>query len=247
MPRFFTPHITPYRVLFMSLTLSACGGIDYEEKKATATPPIQTSTSESSAELSAVSTLSSSSSSLTLLGTGTINRSSSSSIPDVWSSNSVSSPASSYATSQVAIIQPGAPVSSAPQSSSIPGNTSSLSNPVSSASSVFFYSSSSANSNAAKEAVPSSQASLSSTSSDAVNPLLSWIPPNARENGEYLDAYEIGGYEIRYKSPENDTYTYIRLPSDQTEYPVDTLPPGTEIDIATYDIHGLYSEFIKIK
>ncbi len=75
--------------------------------------------------------------------------------------------------------------------------------------------------------------------------LLSWSSPDARENGAALEIYEIGGFEIKYKSADADTYTSILVnESTANQYLVDNLPAGTyEFMIATIDADGIYSDF----
>jgi hypothetical protein len=82
--------------------------------------------------------------------------------------------------------------------------------------------SSTAVSSSSSPAIPSASSSTSSSVVDG-SVSLYWDVPNQRENGEYLDITEIGGYEVRYK-----------------------LKGDYEFQIATFDTNGLYSGFVGI-
>lgn len=78
---------------------------------------------------------------------------------------------------------------------------------------------------------------------------ITWSHPTFRESGDYLDWIEIGGYEIRYKKPTDATFTYISIPGNEVnEY---LAPKGTFdgciLEIAAYDVNGLYSKFVSIE
>jgi hypothetical protein len=76
---------------------------------------------------------------------------------------------------------------------------------------------------------------------------LLWSAPAARENGEYLDITEIGGYEIRYKSKLDTDHTSIFINDGFTDaYYFNYLKGEYDFEIATFDKTGLYSEFVPI-
>src|SRR5690606_21347961 len=94
------------------------------------------------------------------------------------------------------------------------GNVSSSSSSSSSSSAKSSSSSSSsskANSSSSTPASSSSSAKSSSSSSAASTGgvTLEWSIPDARENGEYLELDQIGGYELRYKKATDTEYTTI--------------------------------------
>lgn len=99
----------------------------------------------------------------------------------------------------------------------------------------------------------SSQApSLSSASSNTFvvsGPVyFRWTPPKQRENGDFLDITEIGGYELRYKSKSDDQYTSIIIKNSYIDtYSLENLQGEYEFEIAAFDILGLYSIFVKLK
>jgi hypothetical protein len=76
---------------------------------------------------------------------------------------------------------------------------------------------------------------------------LYWAIPTQRENGEILDVTEIAGYELRYKLKSATDYTSILLEDGFLDaYYFDHLQGDYEFEIATYDTHGLYSNFVAI-
>lgn len=76
---------------------------------------------------------------------------------------------------------------------------------------------------------------------------LLWSAPVTRENGEYLDITEIGGYEVRYKLKADTNYTNIVINDGFTDaYYFNYLQGEYEFEIASFDKTGLYSEFIPI-
>lgn len=98
----------------------------------------------------------------------------------------------------------------------------------------------------------SSQLSLASSSSisnklvDGSVQLL-WSVPTQRENGDYLDISEIGGYELRYKLRSDSEYKTIRITDGFTDaYYFDYLKGDYMFEIATFDKEGLYSNFVSI-
>lgn len=74
-----------------------------------------------------------------------------------------------------------------------------------------------------------------------------WLPPTHRENGDYLDITEIGGYELRYKLKAESRYTHVHLLGGYTDsHYFDYLEGDYEFELATFDTDGLYSEFVQI-
>lgn len=77
---------------------------------------------------------------------------------------------------------------------------------------------------------------------------IEWFVPTARENGDYLEIAEIGGYEIRYKLSSQNQFKSVFIKSgDADKYQLGYLEGDYEFQIATYDTNGLYSEFVAIK
>ncbi len=132
------------------------------------------------------------------------------------------------------------PASSAASNVPAVSSTSSLPKAVSSSSS----SSKSSSSSSSK-----SSSSKSSSSSPAVDGSvqLYWSVPTQRENGDYLDITEIGGYELRYKLKDDTEYTSVKIEDGFTDaYYFDHLQGEYQFQIATYDKEGLYSAFVDI-
>ncbi len=76
---------------------------------------------------------------------------------------------------------------------------------------------------------------------------LEWDAPQSRENGEYLELYEIGGYELRYRKAGESDYEVIPVEDGATEsHEFDDLSGQYEFSIAAYDTNGLYSEFVNL-
>lgn len=113
---------------------------------------------------------------------------------------------------------------------------------------------SSAASSSAQQTAPSitpkqnSSSSASSSPAVAVNGPVAiyWSTPDQRENGEYLEYDEIGGYELRYKLRSEEVYKTIYLEADLEEYIFDYLEGDYEFEIATFDTDGLYSKYASI-
>lgn len=75
-----------------------------------------------------------------------------------------------------------------------------------------------------------------------------WNPPKERENGDYLDITEIGGYELRYKRKSDVYYTRVMINDGYADaYYFDYLQGEYEFQIAAFDKIGLYSTFVPIK
>lgn len=96
--------------------------------------------------------------------------------------------------------------------------------------------------------VTASLPASSSSSSSSGQVTLTWSSPNARENGEYLELDQIGGYEIRYKRTTDSSYTVKVIPGSRTNsINLGTLTGTYQYEIAAYDTNGLYSTFVPIK
>jgi hypothetical protein len=106
-------------------------------------------------------------------------------------------------------------------------------------------SSSKASSISSKSSIASS---LSSSKSIADGPVqLYWNVPTQRENGEYLDITEIGGYELRYKLKTDSEFKTIHISDGFLDaYYFNYLKGDYQFQIATFDKDGLYSDFIDI-
>lgn len=70
-----------------------------------------------------------------------------------------------------------------------------------------------------------------------------WTAPTERENGDVLLPAEIGGYEIRYTS--NNKFVYVDV-KNGTQAVISDYPQNGTMEIAAYDTHGLYSQFVKV-
>lgn len=90
---------------------------------------------------------------------------------------------------------------------------------------------------------------LSTTSAPdpAVGYTLEWTPPSARENGEYLELSDIGGYEIRYRRANESQYQTVTVGSRATHHTFTELLGDYEFEIAAFDTDGLYSKFVTIR
>lgn len=121
---------------------------------------------------------------------------------------------------------------------------------VSSKSSVSSRASSSSRSSIASSK-PSSSTSSSSSSVKAVavaGPVaLSWAVPIVRENGDYLDITELGGYELRYRLATVPQYTYVTINDPWINYQNFPWLVGNYVfQIAAFDKNGVYSNFVNI-
>jgi chitodextrinase len=95
----------------------------------------------------------------------------------------------------------------------------------------------------------SSRSSISSANNSSINNKLSleWRTPTQRENGEYLELNEIGGFELRHQLLGSSTYTSILITgSSTTSYAVAYSTLADNYEIAAFDVNGLYSRFIKL-
>ncbi len=93
-----------------------------------------------------------------------------------------------------------------------------------------------------------SAASSSGNTQQVAGPVgISWTAPNKRENGDYLDITELGGYEIRYKKLSDAKFTYISINDAWTSsYSFPWLEGEYVFQIAAFDKNGVYSPFVDI-
>lgn len=144
------------------------------------------------------------------------------------------------ASSQGLSVPSPAPDSVSSSSSSItPVTNSSSAKSISSTSSLPKISSSSSK-------MSSAMSSASSTPVDG-SVQLYWNVPTQRENGDYLDITEIGGYELHYKLKGESTFKTVHITDAFTDaYYFDYLKGDYEFEIATFDKEGLYSSFVGV-
>lgn len=112
-------------------------------------------------------------------------------------------------------------------------------------------------SSSSSSSVSSTSSSSSSSSSASVEDpgtapaavILQWQRPEQRENGEYLEADEIGGYELRYKKLNSDEFNYLVVEDgwrESFEFQQELIG-AYEFQIAAFDTNGLYSEFVSLQ
>ena len=139
--------------------------------------------------------------------------------------------------------------SSAAQSSKSSAAQSSKSSAAQSSSSSAAQSSKSSAAQSSKSSAAQSSRSASSVSSSTASQKsakLTWSHPIKRENGQYLELDEIGGYEIRYRKTTDNRFTYIVINSNQTTEYTHADASDTEFEIAAFDTNGVYSRFVKV-
>ena len=128
-------------------------------------------------------------------------------------------------------------------------STSSVSNSSSLASSSKSSNASSQSSSSSSSAsVPPTANASSSASVSITGPVyLLWNAPGLRENGDYLDITDVGGYELRYRRITEPDYTYITINDAWTTRYYFRPPSGVyEFQVAAFDKNGLYSQFVNI-
>jgi len=133
--------------------------------------------------------------------------------------------------------------------SSSSSSTANISSSSSSAPAIISSSASSVPSSSSSSA-PSNTQTSSSTSSSSVQgqAIFRWEVPVYRENGDYLDVTELGGYELRYRKVGDADYTYISIEDPwQVQYSLNNLEGNYEFQIAAFDKNGLYSNFVTLK
>lgn len=105
----------------------------------------------------------------------------------------------------------------------------------------------SSHTNSSKSNTSSTNSSANSSASAHKTTVIRWNHPNKRENGQFLELDEIGGYEIRFKPPAYNNYAYIMLTGNRTtSFSTDLIPANSTIEIAVYDMNELYSSFTPI-
>lgn len=140
--------------------------------------------------------------------------------------------------------------SSSRSSSSSSRSTSSAPAQASSSSSSLLNASSSMSSSLASSSLISSSAASSTPSVSLINGpvLMNWNIPALRENGDPLEVSEIGGYELRYKTRNSDTYTSVMINGGEVNsHYFNHLEGELEFQIAAFDVNGLYSRFVPIQ
>lgn len=76
---------------------------------------------------------------------------------------------------------------------------------------------------------------------------LQWQRPVQRENGEFLEGDEIGGYELRYRELSNEDFEVVIIEDGWLEsYEIQNLQGEFEFQIAAFDVNGLYSNFVAL-
>lgn len=166
-------------------------------------------------------------------------------IEPATSASSSSSSSSTGATTSSSSSTSSQPSSTSSSSSSAPSSVSSSSS--SAPSSVSSSSSSAPSSVSSSSSSSVASSSSSSNSSVAGSVMLRWGIPNARENGEYLDVTDIGGYELRYKLATATKFTYVTVDDAwQDQYTFDSLQGNYVFEVAVFDKNGLYSKFVPL-
>lgn len=93
----------------------------------------------------------------------------------------------------------------------------------------------------------STGSSIASSTSSKNSVRIEWTTPSIRENGEYLELHEIGGYEIRYRPSNSTVYLQeVIMNNNITHYERDDITKDTIFQIAVFDTNGLYSRFIQL-
>lgn len=164
------------------------------------------------------------------------------------SKSSSSSPSSSSKASSVSSKTSSSPVSSSSSSKSSSVSSKASSSPSSPSSSSKSSSVSSKASSSIKSSSSFSSSSAASSASPVSGPVyLTWKVPNQRENGDYLDITDVGGYELRYRRTTDADFTYVTINDAWTTRHNLTLTEGIyEIQIAAFDKNGLYSQFVDL-
>lgn len=133
-----------------------------------------------------------------------------------------------------------------PSNSSSSSSSSSVSS--NSSSSVAVSSSSSSSAQSSSSVSSSSGSSSSAGSNIGGNVTLDWYIPTERENGDYLELDEIGGYEIKYKKTTDSKFTTVQINDGSVDsYNLGNLSGTYEFYISAYDTNGIFSEFVKIQ
>jgi hypothetical protein len=120
----------------------------------------------------------------------------------------------------------------------------------------------SSSSSSSKASTTTSATSSSASSSPATTPGASttgkvfavsgavgftWLIPNQRENGSFLDVTELGGYELRYRKDSDTAFTYVTINDAwQNFYNFSSLSGSYIFQISAFDKNGLYSGFVDL-
>jgi chitodextrinase len=91
-----------------------------------------------------------------------------------------------------------------------------------------------------------STSSVSNSTSSQKSAKLTWTHPTQRENGQYLELDDIGGYEIRYRKTTDKRFSYIVINNNQTTEYTHADVSDTEFEISVFDTNGVYSRFVKV-
>lgn len=86
---------------------------------------------------------------------------------------------------------------------------------------------------------------VSQSASASATATVTWETPDQRENGDYLNANEIGGFELAYRLTSEPVYSSVIVEqATATHYELTNLTDGEyEFKIAAFDADGLYSDF----
>lgn len=76
---------------------------------------------------------------------------------------------------------------------------------------------------------------------------LTWLIPSQRENGDFLDVTELGGYELRYRKDTDVAFTYVTINDAwQNFYNFSWLSGNYIFQISAFDKNGMYSGFVDL-
>jgi hypothetical protein len=76
---------------------------------------------------------------------------------------------------------------------------------------------------------------------------LSWLIPNQRENGDFLDVTELGGYELRYRKDTDTAFTYVTINDAwKNFYNFSGISGNYIFQISAFDKNGMYSGFVDL-
>lgn len=142
-----------------------------------------------------------------------------------------------------------APLAVTPQTSSVSSTAYSSKAAVSSVLAFSSVSVSSVQQQSSSSLPPSSSSAASSKAKAMIDGpvLINWSPPTHRENGDYLDIAEVGGYQLRYKLKGATDYKRIEIKDGYTDsYYFDYLKGDYVFEIAAFDSNGIYSDFVAI-
>ncbi|MEJ2044923.1 MAG: fibronectin type III domain-containing protein [Reinekea sp.] len=76
---------------------------------------------------------------------------------------------------------------------------------------------------------------------------LYWSAPLTRLNGEAMSLSDIGGYEIRYKTTQDENYYRILITDNSIDqYSLDSMDNDKNytFEVAAFDTNGIYSNFV---